>query len=148
MNDAARPSLMSNVVSVLIGLALIGVGLAGLVLPILPGWLLIIAGLVMLAGVVPPLRRGVSRMVESPLVQRVISEAAKSRGIRKTMGRAMQSPIVRRGLDHACRWRVVNALLEQSTTQQAATRASTGAQPLQAAPRSHGVLDAEPSREF
>lgn len=148
MNDAARPSLMSNVVSVLIGLALIGVGLAGLVLPILPGWLLIIAGLVMLAGVLPPLRRGVSRMVDSSLVQRVISEAAKSPGIRKTMGRAMQLPVVRRGLDHACRWRVVNALLVQSTTQQAATSASTGATPSQAARRPHGVLDAEPSREF
>ena len=39
------------------GFALVGLGLAGLVLPIMPGWVFLIPGLIILSDFFPPSRR-------------------------------------------------------------------------------------------
>jgi len=39
------------------GFALVGLGLAGLVLPIMPGWVFLIPGLIILSDFFPPIRR-------------------------------------------------------------------------------------------
>jgi len=39
------------------GLTLVGLGLAGLILPIMPGWIFLIPGLLILSEFFPPLRR-------------------------------------------------------------------------------------------
>lgn len=40
-----------------LGLAMIAVGIVGLILPIMPGWVFIIPGLIILADYFPPVRR-------------------------------------------------------------------------------------------
>ncbi|HET8550822.1 MAG TPA: PGPGW domain-containing protein [Bryobacteraceae bacterium] len=42
---------------ILTGFALVFIGIAGLLLPIMPGWVFIIPGLVLLADYFPPIRR-------------------------------------------------------------------------------------------
>jgi uncharacterized protein YqgC (DUF456 family) len=42
---------------VLAGIGLVLIGLVGLVMPIMPGWVFIIPGLVLLADYFPPIRR-------------------------------------------------------------------------------------------
>lgn len=49
MDNKRRP-LMVRVALVVVGVAMVLAGLAGLVLPIVPGWLLIFSGLAVLAG--------------------------------------------------------------------------------------------------
>jgi uncharacterized protein YqgC (DUF456 family) len=48
---------MKNVVRVILGAGLVLVGLAGLVLPILPGWIFLIPGLIILGDYIPPIKR-------------------------------------------------------------------------------------------
>ncbi|MGH9672652.1 MAG: PGPGW domain-containing protein [Bryobacteraceae bacterium] len=48
---------MKKILRLLTGIGLLLIGLAGLLLPILPGWLFIIPGLIILADYFPPVRR-------------------------------------------------------------------------------------------
>lgn len=41
----------------LLGIALVLLGIAGLILPVMPGWIFLIPGLVILADYFPPIRR-------------------------------------------------------------------------------------------
>ena len=41
----------------LLGIALVALGIAGLILPVMPGWIFLIPGLVILADYFPPIRR-------------------------------------------------------------------------------------------
>ena len=53
------------------GFALILLGVAGLILPIMPGWIFVIPGLLILADYFPPIKR---------LVKWATAKAAKARG--------------------------------------------------------------------
>lgn len=57
--------MLARVVTGLLGGALIAIGLAGIVLPVLPGWALIIAGLLILAREFPRARQPVDRIRRS-----------------------------------------------------------------------------------
>jgi len=48
---------LKKILRLLTGIGLLLIGLAGLLLPILPGWLFIIPGLIILADYFPPIRR-------------------------------------------------------------------------------------------
>lgn len=48
---------MRHVLRIAGGFFLVGLGLVGLVMPIMPGWALIIPGLILLADYFPPIRR-------------------------------------------------------------------------------------------
>ncbi len=63
--------MLVRAVTGLVGAALIAIGLAGIVLPILPGWALIIAGLLVLAREFPRARGLVDR-IRRPLEERGI----------------------------------------------------------------------------
>lgn len=106
-------SLAGRLRSIVGGAVLLAGGFLGLALPVLPGWILIIAGLVVLAGAVPPLRRVVSRGVSTAPAQRIVAETAKSDAGRRLMARAMVLPEVRQGLEPAARWHVLRALLRR-----------------------------------
>ena len=57
------PSFMRLFVVYVLAIACVLVGLAGIVLPVLPGWPFVIVGLVLLAGVNPWVRRGLHRFL-------------------------------------------------------------------------------------
>lgn len=110
-------AIVENVFSVVGGVALVVVGVAGLVLPILPGWLLILAGVAVLASAVPPVRGLVSKLVTTRAAQAAISGAAQHDGVRRVVTRALQRPLIRRGLTTACRWDVMRLLLRKQAMQ-------------------------------
>lgn len=110
-------AIVENVFSVVGGVALVVVGVAGLVLPILPGWLLILAGVAVLASAVPPVRGLVSKLVTTRAAQAAISGAAQHDGVRRVVTRALQRPLIRRGLTTACRWDVMRLLLRKRAMQ-------------------------------
>ena len=51
------PRHLKNVLKILGGIGLVLIGLVGLVMPIMPGWVFIIPGLVVLSEYFPPIRR-------------------------------------------------------------------------------------------
>lgn len=110
--------------SLLGGAVLLVLGILGLALPVLPGWILIIAGLVVLAGAVPPLRRLVSRGVTSAPVQRIVAETARSDLGRRVMARALTRPEVRQGLEPRARMRVIRTLLRRDRVSDSSGAAS------------------------
>lgn len=107
---------LRSLLSVLGGMALVVIGLAGLVLPLLPGWLLIVAGVTVLAGAVPPVRRLVSKLVTTTPAQAALSGAARHDRLRSVISRALQQPVVRRGLTSSCRRQLVRKLLRHGVT--------------------------------
>ena len=48
---------MRHVFRIIGGFVLVAVGIVGLILPIMPGWIFIVPGLVLLADYFPPIRR-------------------------------------------------------------------------------------------
>lgn len=115
---STRPPAVARLRSMAVGLGLIGAGIAGLILPILPGWLAIIAGVVVIAGVVPPLKRVVSRVVASGPARRVIEGAAATRAGRLVIARAMRTREIRMGLTSSSRWSIVQLLLHRARRRQ------------------------------
>lgn len=115
---STRPPAAARLRSLAVGLGLMAVGIAGLILPVLPGWLAIIAGVVVIAGVVPPLKRVVSRMVSSGPARRVIEGAAASRAGRLVIARAMRTREIRMGLTSSSRWSIVQLLLHRAQRRQ------------------------------
>ena len=120
MANPAQMTLWRRIRAFVGGIALTTVGVAGLVLPILPGWILIFAGLALLASVVPALRRLASRAAKSPLANRVIGSAARSDTGRRLITFAMRLPTLRSGLTPSARWQVVRTLLREDTDSQSA----------------------------
>lgn len=110
--DRSGPSPLR---SLAIGAGLIVAGTGGLILPVLPGWLLIIAGSIVVAGVVPPLKRAVSKVVVSPPLRRVIQGTASSRAGRRLIARAMRTREIRSGLTPSSRWSIMRMLLTRAT---------------------------------
>ncbi len=48
---------MRHLLRIIVGIGLLLIGLAGLILPIMPGWVFIIPGLIILGDYFPPIRR-------------------------------------------------------------------------------------------
>lgn len=95
----------------LFGVAALVVGIAGLVLPVLPGWIAIFAGVIVLAGRIPMLRRGLTRLVMTDGCQSVLDRLATNRATRRLMARALMRTEIRRAVDPEARRRVVNAVV-------------------------------------
>jgi uncharacterized membrane protein YbaN (DUF454 family) len=117
-SGSSRTSLAHRVRSLMIGATLIGIGLLGLLLPILPGWILILGGVVALAGAVPALKALVSRVVTSRVAQRVIDETSKSEKGRRLIARALKMEPLRRGLTTSSRWLITRLVLRRSANTQ------------------------------
>lgn len=96
------------------GVGAIAVGVAGLVLPVLPGWLAIIAGVFALSGRIPPLRRFMSRLMMTKPVQATIDRIARNEQARRLMTRALLRTTVREGVDSPARQRIVNTLAQRN----------------------------------
>jgi UPF0716 family protein affecting phage T7 exclusion len=60
-----------TVFRILVGILLVLVGAIGLATPVLPGWVFIIPGLLLLAKDVPPVRRLLCRFLDSRLIHRL-----------------------------------------------------------------------------
>lgn len=109
-NPLAR--LAAAVMDLIIGLVLIGLGVVGLVLPVLPGWLLIGAGALVLAGRVPALRTAIDWMIARPWVQDSLRRIAARRQGRRPLVRMLKMPVIRRALFPRTRRQLVNDLTQ------------------------------------
>ena len=116
--DAAAPAERWNVrqwcFDVFFGVAALVVGVAGLVLPVLPGWLALLAGLIVLAGRIPPLRRLLTRIVLTAPFQRFLTKLATHRATRRMMARGLLRSEVRRAVEPKARWKLVNLLAKSA----------------------------------
>lgn len=108
---AAR-STLATIRDITIGVGLIGLGLLGLVLPVLPGWLLVGAGVIVLAGRVPQLRRAIGSFLSSTIGRRAVTRLSNAERGRQALVRLLRYPPVRRALDTPVRWGVVRRLLK------------------------------------
>ncbi len=108
--EAGQWDFRQSCVDVTFGLVALAVGVAGLILPILPGWLAIVAGVVVLAGRIPPLRRALSRAMMTPRMQRVLERLATSEKTRRVMTKALLRTRIREAVDPPARMSVVNLL--------------------------------------
>ena len=109
-----RDPVIRRVRAVIVGLILILAGFVGLILPILPGWILIIAGVVVIAGAVPLLQRAVSRVLNSRPVRRIVDGFSSTETGRRMIARALRWTDLRRGLTPDVRTRLVRRLLHQA----------------------------------
>ena len=57
MVDCEERVALRKFVRLFTGFSLLGIGLVGLIMPIMPGWVFIIPGLIILADYFPPIRR-------------------------------------------------------------------------------------------
>lgn len=96
---------------IVIGLAALFVGVLGLILPVLPGWILIFVGLALIAGYVPPLRRALSRLLLTNPAARSLASVANRSVTRKGFARLMAMRPVRNAIDSETRWRTLNSVL-------------------------------------
>lgn len=121
MDEISTPAGMAplrRLRSLIVGATLLLFGLLGLVLPVLPGWILIIAGTVVIAGAIPSLRRLISSAVTSSPARRVVAAAANQPTGRRLMSKAMARPEIRNGLTTSSRWRLLRVLLEKADRSQ------------------------------
>ncbi len=121
MDEISTPAGMAplrRLRSLIVGATLLLFGLLGLVLPVLPGWILIIAGTVVIAGAIPSLRRLISSAVTSSPARRVVAAAANHPTGRRLMSKAMARPEIRNGLTTSSRWRLLRVLLEKADRSQ------------------------------
>lgn len=97
---------------VFFGFVAIGVGVAGLILPILPGWLGIFAGLIVLGGRIPPLRRLITRFLMTAPAQALLDRLVAKRQTRRIMARALMRREFRSAVEPVARHTVVNKLAQ------------------------------------
>lgn len=98
-------------IDVTFGVLAVLAGLAGLVLPFLPGWAPIIGGIVLLAGRIPPLRRLLGRIIMLPPCQRLFDWLARKPRMRKVMAKALLRKKVRAAVEPTARREIVNLLV-------------------------------------
>lgn len=98
-------------IDVTFGVLAVLAGLAGLVLPFLPGWAPIIGGIVLLAGRIPPLRRWLSRIIMLAAVQRFFDRMARNQKMRKLMAKALLRKKVRDAVEPSARREIVGLLV-------------------------------------
>lgn len=98
-------------IDVTFGVLAVLAGLAGLVLPFLPGWAPIIGGVVLLAGRIPPLRRLLSRLIMLAPCQRFFDRLARNPKMRKVMAKALLRKKVRNAVEPTARREIVNLLV-------------------------------------
>ncbi len=98
-------------IDVTFGVLAVLVGLAGLVLPFLPGWAPIIGGIVLLAGRIPPLRRLLSRIIMLAPCQRLFDWLARKPRMRKVMVKALLRKKIRAAVEPTARREIVNLLV-------------------------------------
>ncbi|NNF62994.1 MAG: hypothetical protein HKN07_01935 [Acidimicrobiia bacterium] len=108
-----------------VGLAALVVGVLGLVLPVLPGWILIFVGLALIAGYVPPLRRALSRLLRTNSAMRSLGTVARRPAARKSFARLMAMRPVRNALDSETRWRTLHSVLKARAGEPATDDAGT-----------------------
>lgn len=97
---------------IVVGLAALVVGVLGLVLPVLPGWILIFVGLALIAGYVPPLRRALSRLLRTNPATRSLTAVANRAATRKGFARLMAMRSVRNAIDSETRWQTLHNVLK------------------------------------
>lgn len=98
-------------IDVTFGLLAVVAGVAGLVLPFLPGWAPIIGGVVLLAGRIPPLRRLLSRIILLSPCQGFLDRMARNPKMRKVMAKALLRKKVRNAVEPTARREMVNLLV-------------------------------------
>lgn len=117
-------------IDVTFGLLAVVAGVAGLILPFLPGWAPILGGVVLLAGRIPPLRRLLSRFIMLAPCQSFLNGMARNPTMRRVMATALLRKKVRDAVEPTARREMVNLLVrsdaEQETEQ--ATEPAIGAE--------------------
>ncbi len=108
-------------IDVTFGVLAVVAGVAGLVLPFLPGWAPIIGGVVLLAGRIPPLRRLLSRFIMLSPCQGFLDRLARNPKLRKVMAKALLRKKVRSAVEPNARREMVNILVRND-----AEKAGTG----------------------
>lgn len=104
-------------IDVTFGLLAVVAGVAGLVLPFLPGWAPIIGGVVLLAGRIPPLRRLLSRFIMLAPCQGFLDRMARNPKMRKVMAKALLRKKVRDAVEPTARREMVNLLVRKDAEQ-------------------------------
>lgn len=95
-----------------VGIGALVVGVLGLILPVLPGWILIFVGLALIAGYVPPLRRALSRILRTGLATRSLASVANRQWMRKGFAKLLALRSVRNAIDSETRWKTIHGVLE------------------------------------
>ncbi len=98
-------------IDVTFGVLAVAAGLAGLMLPFLPGWAPIIGGVVLLAGRIPPLRRLLSRFILLSPCQGFLDRMARNPKMRKVMAKALLRKKFRDAVEPTARREMVNLLV-------------------------------------
>ncbi len=100
-------------IDVTFGVLAITAGVAGLALPVLPGWAPIMAGVVLLAGRIPPLRRVLSKAIMLEPCQKLCDRLAENPKMRKVMTKALLRKKVRAAVEPNARRTLVNLLVRR-----------------------------------
>ncbi len=106
--DSSRLALVWDL---LLGSLLIGAGVAGLVLPVVPGWIWIIPGAMLVAARIPPLRRRLNDLLVSPRGSEVVRRAVRMDPIRASLKRLLRHDKTRRALRFDTRSVVLKEML-------------------------------------
>lgn len=107
-----------------VGTILLSAGVAGLALPVLPGWMLIGAGLVIISGRIPTLRSRVNRIMLSRPVAGLVERTASHRAGRQSLARILRARRIRRALLPDTRWAVVGRMVRCASQDPAGGRAA------------------------
>ena len=117
----ANTSPLAAFWDVTVGSLLLISGLAGLVLPVLPGWLWIIPGLMLITGRIPPVRRRINDALMSPPGLRLLRRGLAVTPIRAAFRRLLRNGPARRALRFDTRSVVLRGLLHIDGTPGAAS---------------------------
>jgi uncharacterized membrane protein YbaN (DUF454 family) len=116
-------------VDVTFGLLAVVAGVAGLVLPFLPGWAPIIGGVVLLAGRIPPLRRLLSRFIMLSPCQGFLDRLACNPKMRKVMAKALLRKKIRNAVEPTARREMVHLLLRKDAENETEAETIAGTDP-------------------
>ncbi len=99
--------------NVALGVGALALGIAGAMIPVLPGWLFGLVGLVLLGSAFPPLRRIISNLIvrSGSFIDRCVASPSANRLLVRTLG----FPAIRRSLEPSARWTLLNRAARRAT---------------------------------
>lgn len=106
-----KPGPTRAFVEIVAGVCLLGVGAFASFVPVVPGWLFVVPGLILLAAWFRPVRAMVSWLLGRATSMRLVSSVADNDRLRCVVSRLLASSPVRRAVDRAVRWELIHTML-------------------------------------
>ena len=98
-----------------LGILALAVGVAGAVVPVLPGWIFGVFGFLLLGSAIPPIRRLMSNLIvrSGKMIDRCIARPSAHRLLVRTLA----MPSMRCALEPSARWKLINHAARRASHQ-------------------------------